>query len=154
MAHHIAFNPDSVRTALNTLRLEMEQGGEGSLTNMNANVKKFVVDGDPEGYGSVDSLRGLTGSLRVSLANRSVDARLLYNDLVDALDALELIIADLKAREDDQSLKSVQMIENMQELVESRITPTTPAVNGQNSSVSTADQVQAGGFSAGGDEQG
>ena len=153
MAHHIAFNSETVRLAAKNLLFELESNGEGSLTNMQTNVKKFMVDGANESFGSIDSLSGLTANLRQSLGLRAVEARQLLNDFTDALDALDLIIADLNAREDDQSLKSVQMLENMQDLVESRITPTTPASNGQYGSGSTADQVQAGGFSAGGDVQ-
>ncbi len=148
MAHHISFNGDSVRFAMKNLLAEMQSGGDGSLTNMQTNVQQFTVDGATRSYGRIDSLRGLTDNLKVSLGARSADARVLYDELSDALDALELIIADLNAREDDNSLKSVQVLENMQDVVESTITPATPVSTGQNGAGQTSEQVKAGGFTA------
>lgn len=147
MAHHIAFNPDSVHLAMKNLLLEMESGGAGSLTNMQTNVQQFTVDGSNRSFGSIDSLRGLTDHLKTSLTKRSEDARLLYDELSEALTALELIISDLNAREDDQSLKSAQMLENVQDVVESRITPTTPASTGDRGSGPSAEDIKSGGFS-------
>ena len=154
MAHHISFNSESVKLAMTNLLLEMESGGEGSLTNMESNVRRFVVNGQEQQNGGIGSLTQLTSNLRTSLAARSGDARVLYNELVEALDALELVISDLNAREDDQSQRSAVMLENVQELMQSTVTPppnsTTPtSPAGSGTSGPSSDQLKDAGFGNG-----
>ena len=153
MAHHISFNPDSIQVAMKNLLLEMESGGEGSLTNMQSNVRRFSVNGQEQQNGGIGSLTGLTQNLRTSLAARSADARKLYDELVQALETLELVINDLNAREDNQSQVSANMLENVHDLMQSTVTPppaSTTSATAAGSGGPTIEQIKAAGTGDGG----
>ncbi|MBV0894045.1 hypothetical protein [Microbacterium sp. NC79] len=150
MAHQISFNPDSVRAAMNNLLVEMDNGGEGSLNNMPTNVRRYTINGQENSNGGIESLTNLRTKLHVSLSARSTEAAALQSDLVAALDALELIIADLNAREDDQSLKSAHLLENVQQFVTTSMADSTAGGAGGGSSNPTRDEINAaGGFETG-----
>lgn len=148
MAHQISFNPDSVRAAMNNLLVEMDNGGEGSLNNMPTNVRRYTINGQENSNGGITSLSNLRTKLHMSLYARSQEATTLQTELLAALDALERIIADLNAREDDQSMKSANMLENVQEFMTNTM---AEAPSGTSSGANpTREQINAaGGFEAG-----
>lgn len=121
MANFISFNAESIRLAMTNLLRAIETNDEGALADMPDNVKKFHVNGDAETTGGIIPLTVLVGRLKSALHSRSGEAMKVYQEMVSALDKLELIISDLNKREDENSRISANTLEQLQSLMQSEL---------------------------------